>query len=184
MKKIFALLTLLMSIGLMTSCSPTSHVLKSSYPVENTVVVNTSYDTVWANVIDFFAMNNLPIGVLEKDSGIIVASNVNIGESLVTMEDENGKILNSSAWFVMPYLNKYNGYKCVGNKAMCSFNVRVRKVDNAKTSISVNLGAIQGTRILELLNTLTFKKYLQDMPSKETCVSTGKFEKDLLNLFR
>ena len=171
-------------MGLMTSCSPTLLVLKSSYPIDNTVVVNTSYDAVWANVVDFFAMNNLPIGVLEKDSGIIVASNVNIGESLVTMEDENGTVMNPSAWFVMPYLNKFNGFKCVGNKATCSFNVRVRKVDDTKTSISVNLGTIQGIRILELINTLTFKKYLEDMPSKETCVSTGIFEKDLLNLFK
>ena len=184
MKKIFALLTLVMSMELMTSCSPTLHVLKSSYPVENTVVVNTSYETVWANVIDFFAMNNLPIGVLEKDSGIIVANAVNIGESLVTMEDEYGKLQNNNAWFVMPYLNKYNGYKCVGNKATCSFNVRVRKVDDTKTSISVNLGGIQGIRILEIINTFTFKKYLQEMPSNEGCISTGKFERDLLNIFK
>ncbi|MBQ9138108.1 MAG: hypothetical protein IJX65_05695 [Alistipes sp.] len=184
MKKIFGLVLLCTAVLCFNSCSAPLLTLKSSYPISNSVETNTPYDAVWANVIDFFAMNNLPIGVLEKDSGIIVANAVNIGESLVTMEDEYGKLQNDNAWFVLPYLNKYNGCKCVGNKATCSFNVRVRKVDDTKTSISVNLGGMQGIRILEILNTLTFKKYLQEIPAKEACVSTGKFERDLLNLFK
>ena len=174
---------LALALSALTSCGPTSYVLRGNYPISNAVETNASYDAVWNNVIDFFAMNNLPIAVLEKDSGIIVASKVNIGESLVTMEDENGRALNNSAWFIMPYLNKFNGWKCVGNKTTCSFNVRVRKTDNG-TYVSVNLGGIQGIRILEWINMMTFQKSLQDMPSKEQCVSTGKFEKDLLNMFK
>ena len=183
MKKIFGLF-LLCATMMFSSCSAPMLALKSSYPITNSVETETTYDKVWGNVIDFFAMNNIPISVLEKDSGIIVAPNVSIGETLVTMEDEYGKAINSSAWFILPYMNKYNGYKCVSNKAVCSFNVRVRKMDSGKTYISVNLGGIQGTRVLEYVDMLTFKKSLVDMPAKETCVSTGKFEKDLLNLFK
>jgi len=181
--KLFYLLVAFATL-VFTSCGPTTYVLRGNYPATNSIETTTSYDAVWNNVIDFFAMNNLPIAVLEKDSGIIVASNVNIGESLVTMEDENGRIMNQSAWFVMPYRYKNNGWKCVGNKARCTFNVRVRKVDETKTFVSINLGGIQGIRVLEGLNTLTFQKMYMEQETAEKCVSTGMFERDLLNLFK
>lgn len=181
--KLFYLIITLASM-MFASCGPTTYVLKGNYAANNSIETETSYDAVWNNVIDFFAMNNLSIAVLEKDSGIIVASNATIGESLVTMEDENGKVMNGSAWFVMPYLNKSNGFKCVGNKAVCTFNVRVRKIEENKTFVSINLGGIQGIRVFEGVNALTFQKSRFDAESTSPCISTGKFERDLLNLFK
>ena len=92
MKKIFGLF-LLCTTMMLSSCSTPMLALKSSYPITNSVETETTYNKVWGNVIDFFAMNNIPISVLEKDNGIIVAPNVSIGETLVTMEDEYGKAI-------------------------------------------------------------------------------------------
>ena len=74
----------LLVMPLLAACGVSSYSLKTNYTPTTSIETSTDYDEVWNNVVDFFATNNLPISVLEKDSGLIAASNVNIAASLVT----------------------------------------------------------------------------------------------------
>ena len=84
--------TLVLMVGVVSySCTPVKYAIQGSYQPATSVVTSKSFDNVWNNVIDFFAENNLPIEILEKDSGLIVSNNIKVGDNLVTWEDENGK---------------------------------------------------------------------------------------------
>ena len=162
-----------------SSCSPKVYGLRGNYQTINSIETNSSFDDVWNRVIDFFAESNIPVATLEKASGIIVASHVNISNTLVAVENEQGVISDKNAWFVFPYEKNL-----IGGRVECSFNVRVRKQENGKTYISVNLGGIAGYKSVEYLSTLTFRKEIINQTVPSTCYSTGKFEQDLINMFK
>ena len=71
--------------------------------VKNKITTNTPYDKVWEHIIDFFAENSIPIGVISKESGLITANGVSFDENQVSFEDKNGEINNQYA-----YLPEYN----------------------------------------------------------------------------
>lgn len=177
MKKI--LLSMVLCTTLLTSCGVSSYPLRGNYQPEKFMETTNSFDNVWENVIDFFALNNIPISTLEKNSGIIVATEIAIDESLVTIEDQFGKISNPNAWFVLPYSKN-----AVGGRVTCSFNVRVKEVDNKKISINVNVSNIKGQPLISWLNTMTLKKEIVLGAITTDCASTGKFEQDLMNLMK
>ena len=164
---------------MLTSCSAPTYSLRGNYQPEKFMETANSFDKVWDNVIDFFALNNIPISTLEKNSGIIVATEIAIDESLVTIEDQFGKISNPDAWFVLPY-NK----NAVGGRVTCSFNVRVKEVDNNKVSININVSNIKGRHLIKWLNTMTLRNEIVLGAVTTNCVSTGKFERDLMNLMK
>lgn len=169
----------LLVMPLLAACGVSSYSLKTNYTPTTSIETSTDYDEVWNNVVDFFATNNLPISVLEKDSGLIAASNVNIAASFVTAEDKNGRPINPHAWFIMPYQkNFYMG------KVTCSFNVRVKKTQSGTTHISINLGGITGYRCIKYFNALLLTETTEWEQSPTQCESTGRFESDLLNLFK
>lgn len=169
----------ILCVVIASSCSPKVYTIQGSYSAKNSVETEKSFDQVWNNVIDFFAENNIPIATLEKESGIIVASNVNIDGNAVSREDENGKIINPNAWFVTPYTPNKNAST---PKVSCTFNVRVRKMDTGKTYISVNLSNINAIATIAQFNPHTFITTYRDIIIE--CKPTGKFESDLLNLFK
>ena len=152
--------------------------LRGQYYVNKTSTITSSpINEVWNKVIDFFAENNIPIATLEKESGIIVASNVTIKYPLCAMEDEYGDLTNKNAWFAFPYVRK----GC-NHKVTCSFNVRVRDNGDGKTYISVNVSNISGEYQVEFINNFLQKQLTQYTPI--TCEPTGNFEKALLKLFK
>ena len=163
----------------LSSCASSVGTLKGQYPAINTVTTNSSFEDVWSRVIDFFAENNIPIGTIAKDSGIITATNIRLGDSFVSYEDKNGKIVNPNAWFVVPYMKEV-----VGARADCSFNVRVKKNSDGGSTIQVNLSNILGYYNIQYLNTLNFKKEIIEQTHPRPCHSTGQFEKSLLELFK
>lgn len=177
--KTIKFILLALAVSLLTSCGPTVHTLKGNYTVTSGVETNSSFDDVWNRVIDFFAMSNIPIATLEKASGIIVATNVNIPKTAVSVENEQGILVDKNAWFVFPYEKNV-----IGGRVQCSFNVRVRAQDNGKTFVSVNLGGIAGYKSIKFLNTLTFRQEVIEQVVPSACYSTGKFENDLLNMFK
>ena len=62
-----------------SSCGSSQPTLRSTYTINKTsTTTSSSFNEVWNKVIDFFAEQNIPIATLEKESGIIVASNVTI----------------------------------------------------------------------------------------------------------
>lgn len=156
------------------SCS-VSYKLKNNYSVDTTIETATSYDEVWNKVVDFFAVQNLAITVLEKDSGLIAASNVSVNPFLITIEDKNGIPLDKSAWFVLPFIPRF-----ASAEGTCSFNVRVQKSQDGTTIVSVNTGHFVGRRTTK--GGILVLPYTDEKPVKGS--STGNFEKDLLDLFR
>lgn len=177
MKKI--LLSMVLCTTLLTSCGVSSYPLRGNYQPEKFMETNSSFDKVWSNVIDFFAINSIPITTLEKSSGIIVASNISIDDKLVTIEDQQGKLTNPDAWFVLPYEKGR-----VGGRVTCAFNVRVKESENGKVIININTSNINGYGISFVMDRFTLKKdYVIDAISTQ-CVSTGKFEQDLMNYMK
>ncbi|MDE6069610.1 MAG: hypothetical protein K2F92_01850 [Alistipes sp.] len=175
-KLLYVALTLT-AICCLSSCSQKVYRLRGNYDVVTSIETNSSFEDVWNRVIDFFAENNIPIATLEKASGIVVANSVNIPESRISIEDEQGRILDRNAWFVFPYEKKF-----VRGKVQCSFNIRVRKQENGKSYISVNLGGISGYKSISVFNPVNLTTNIIEQAAP--CYSTGKFEEDLLNLFK
>lgn len=163
----------------LTSCGTTRQTIQGNYVVKNKITTNTPYDKVWEHIIDFFAENSIPIGVISKESGLITANGVSFDENQVSFEDKNGEINNQYAWFVLPYSKNV-----VGGRATCSFNVRVKANDDKTTTIYVNLSNLIGYYNIEVLNTLTFEKQEIQGKYQVECKSTGQFERELLYIFR
>ena len=180
MKKLFSLVAVLLLAIMVNSCSPTIYPLRGNYELISSITTSTPYDKVWNNVIDFFAENNIPIGTLSKDSGIITATNISLDEKVVSYENKDGVIVNSNAWFVVPY---FSGVNVVGARATCSFNVRVRQLEDGNVRIQVNISNLTGYYTIEILDPLTLKKEIVRNNYPRECCSTGKFEAALLVLF-
>ncbi len=161
-----------------SSCGSSQPILRGNYTINKTSITTSSaFNEVWNKVIDFFAEQSIPIATLEKESGIIVASNITIKYPLCAAEDEYGDLTKPNAWFAFPYTKKG-----VNHKVTCSFNVRVRETEDNKTYISVNISNISGEYQLEYIDNF-FQKHLTPYTAIQ-CEPTGKFERDLLNLFK
>ena len=158
------------------SCGVTT-TLKSNYRPATSIETATSYDEVWNRVVNFFAMNNLPINVLEKDSGIIAANIDLMGEPYITVENKLGQLENPDAWFVMPDRNQF-----LRGKVSFSFNVRAQKMTSGTTRININIGNIVGYRSVKVFFMYTFTEEWEKSPVQ--CASTGVLESELLNLFK
>lgn len=178
-KHILSFILLLTLSGCLTSCVITQYKIRGTYVCQNSIETTTSFDKVWDNVIDFFAENSISINTISKESGLIVANDVAIDSSLVTFEDINGRIVDRSAWFVVPYMDDV-----VGGRAKCSFNVRVKKISETNTFIQVNCYNLVGYYNFKVLNTMTFKYEIIENIYPRECRSTGRFEKTLLGLFK
>ncbi len=171
-------------ITLFTSCSTTKiTTIKGEYIVNNKTETSTPYDKVWANIIDFFATNHIPISLLDKDSGLIIANEIVIGGELVSPEDLEGNLRYPNAWFVIPY----GSIDVIGGKVTCSFNVRISSMDNGNTSISINVADPSCVPIKEFsYNDISLSEQTGTIVCryKVQCKSTGRFEKELLDLFK
>lgn len=175
MKTKLILIPLLLA-PLLISCGVTT-TLKSNYRPTTSIETTTSFDEVWDRVINFFAMSNLPINVLEKDSGIIAANVELIGEPYITVEDKFGRPENSEAWFVLPDRNQF-----LRGKVSFSFNVRVQTMTSGVTRIHINIGNIVGYRSVKVFFMYTFTEEWEKSPVQ--CASTGVLESQLMEMFK
>ena len=156
----------------MSSCS-TQILLKGSYPTTaHFVKTDLSFDEVWTKVIDYFAVNGVPITTIDKSSGLIISSKMSFLETYTT-EDEYGIPINSNAFTVAPYCKVLTPTTIIGD-----WNVRV-KTENGKTVVNVNLISLNARGIYRKNGSIT--PVIGGMiPIK----STGVFESQLLNLFK
>lgn len=134
---------IVLSILLLSSCTPGFTALRGNYP--QTPIINYTdkpKDQVWDNIIDFFAQKGIPIKIIDKSSGLIVSDKANLSWSY---EDKKGKLFQPSAFaairkFMYPNISKpVNPEKVTGE-----WNIRIKET-NGKTSINVNLYNIEGT---------------------------------------
>lgn len=149
--------------------------LVGNYTITTSVETEKSFDEVWDKVIDYFAVNGIPISTLEKASGLIVSNKVSLTNK-VTME-KDGKVLDDKAFVVTPYAKNV-----VYINATSDFNIRVKK-QNGKVSISVNLPNIVAERTVKPTG-LLFTNTPANTPQKVEAKSTGVFENGLLELFK
>lgn len=177
MKKFFLLLA---GACLMSSCGTTLK-LSGSYPESNQYTeTSLPYDEVWSKIIDFFAVNGIPISTIDKTSGLIVASSMSFVNNY-TREDKQGNMINPDAYVVIPTVRGGFGNilepnaKITGHWDMVGdWNVRIKNIDN-KTLINVNLLNVR---------CLYSTSGLYGSSSKIPIRSTGKFEKMLLDTFK
>lgn len=176
MKKLFSLVlfcaTIVSLAVLQVSCAPS--VLYGSYTVHNTIETTRNYDDVWNEVVDYFANNGIPISIIEKASGIIVAKGISFSGEQITIESKKThEPLSKDAYIVVPYVSG----QIRNALATADFNVRVKDKGDSVV-ITINLFNIKA-RITEL-DLLTSQLREQDMPAATTSV----FENQLLHLFR
>lgn len=149
MKKIAIAAALTCAALTMSACATAPTV----YNVQNSRTVGASKDVVWERVVEFFAMNNLSIKTIEKDSGIIGA------ERMIAAPSRNGMIGSwascGSELLMTP----------VGQTA--DLNVFVRPVA-AGVTVSVN------TRFSE-------SRSFDGPPVSVQCNSTGELERMILD---
>ncbi len=162
MKKIMTICIVCLCV-VMISCLP-SNVLVGNYQESFTTKTDKSYDEVWNNVIDFFALSGIPINTFEKASGLIVANKVKVSLT----EEINGMPSDENAYVVIPDIS--SSYKA---EATATFNVRVR--DNGDyIQVYVNMHDINACWIDPFYNNV------HPIIGK----STGVFEQELLELFK
>ena len=177
MKKLF----LIVLIVTFSSCAPLK--LVGNYPIPNHFAESAlSFDEVWSKVIDYFAITGTPITTIEKQSGIIVSSKMSFVNNY-TREDKKGNLINPEGYVVIPTVRGRFGNilepssLITGNWTMVGdWNVRV-KSEGEKTIINVNLTNVQCFYTAP-------GAYGRSQTSRIPIKSTGRFESNLLELFR
>lgn len=131
---VFALLIITQSCSLRIKEVP----LIGTYPEPPFIALSDkSFEDVWSNLIDLFAQNGLGITLIDKSSGLIIASKTRLSW---TFEDKEGKPLKADADVVLSKkidpgpMRPYKPSYCAGD-----WNVRIKVLPNGKTSINVNL---------------------------------------------
>lgn len=62
MKKVkMFLVAIIVALGIQ-SCVIQEEVIRGDYTFNNSITTSVSYDNVWNNIIDFFAVNSITIG--------------------------------------------------------------------------------------------------------------------------
>ena len=175
----------------LNSCATTKIIpLKGVYaemPIE--IKSNLSFDAVWDKLIDLFAQKGLAIKIIDRSSGLIISD-----RSLLktTTEDSKGKIDDPTAWIVVPkQKNPSTGReepisgtssgvyakKMIPNDVIGDWNVRIKKLDDGKTSINVN---IVNVRYEDIAPGSGYKKEFNLYGYK----STGVFENLITNTIK
>ena len=152
--------------------------LKGSYvdkPIE--ITTNKPYEKVWSNIIDFFATKGLSIKLIDKSSGLIISEKTSLIDSY-SFEDENGKLINPSA-FVALDRNEITGFQAIKpEKITAEWNIRIKAVENNITVINVNL-----TNIDAVMN-FPASQYAAGRIITFTGKSTGNFEKVIADIVK
>lgn len=175
MRKLILLSTILV---VLTSCFSTKFTLSTfdDCPSPQTkFIVDKNYNDVWDNVIDFFASNNLAIKTIEKESGIIYSSTIKL--STAYWFSESKTYSNPNAHIAVQYRSDYKK-DGTGLSATAVWNVRVKKVNDNKTEISINIADPQIT-IMAYMG----KGIVKPVESNLQAKSTGVFEKQLIEYF-
>ncbi len=149
-------LNLLASIILISlfsfSCATTQVVVE---PFDTSKTYMTSYDESWKKLVRFFSTNQIGIGTLEKDSGIITVNNQNLSPTL------SAQYCSISA----PFLFTHTGGQAVGSATLVE--------DGEFVTANVNM---QYTANFQSCNL-----YGQCNYQSNSCPSNGTFERALLS---
>ena len=126
------------------------------YKVDSTTEIAKPQEVVWKKAVEYFAVNNLPIKTIDKNSGIIA------GE-----KPADAKLVDCGNANATPVLEKDDA-----EKPKIEFNIFI-KADGTKTIVSIheNIGKSKA-----------FKPMQGDVDIE--CKSKGVFEKELLDYIK
>lgn len=138
---------------LLSACSPVGTKNVTQVKVTNSVIYATSKDKLWGDAIEWFAINNIPIDKIEKDSGLISSKyGLPTNQEIVDCGTPTGNI-----GF---YQSKFDG-------VYANINVLVREKDDA-TRVTIN---VFGDAHVSLRNAIGLVG-----ESSTKCYSTGVLE--------
>lgn len=163
---------------LLSGCAtPALTPLKSNYEKPYSVEVNRTFDEVWSDVVDVLATKGLNIKTLDKSSGIVISEKVSFVGS-ITVEDANGIPKDPKAYVVTSWNRNALGQIIIPTDGYGTWNVRVKKMSDTSTAISVN--------IVNLATTFQGISISGGVPPVLTfeAKSTGVFEKSFLELIK
>lgn len=124
---------------------------------DNVKFINKPYDQVWSSLVSYIGENNIPIKLMEKESGYISTEH-NLFANSNTNFCDCGYFKNPDDEF---YVFKKYG-------ATMNINIVVKKVEDSKTKVTCNI-LFKG----QPKSVVGVKDYT------EQCFSTGVFEKQL-----
>ena len=165
---------------ILTSCMTLQPIpLKGNYldaPYE--LETDKSFDEVWSNIIDLFATKGLSIKLIDKSSGLIVSEKTSFLNNY-TFEDKSGNLENEEAYIVIEKVT-YQGYNqsVQPDDLTGEWNVRIKKTENDKTLINVNLTNITGSKFI------AGSDYSPAQNVNFKGKSTGKFEELITELVK
>lgn len=145
-----------------------------NYPKQqNTFTLNFSNEYVWDKVIDFFASNNLKIEIIETSSGLICSSKTNFPATYWFADTQS--LGDANSFIAVQYCSDYKK-DGTGIKALASWNVRIKKMSDNKTEISINIESP-----VIMANTYMGNGQTQFLETILQSRSTGVFEKYLID---
>ena len=144
-------ITILFSIFFLFSCATTQVVIET---FDTSKTYMNSYDESWKKLVRFFSTNQIGIGTLEKDSGIITVNNQNLTSGLVS----------EYCAVTVPFLYALSGGQAFGSATL------VEDGDFITANVNIQFNATFSS--CDLYGRCT---YITD-----SCPSNGSFEKALL----
>jgi len=153
MKNIFFVLSV---FSLLSGCATTPTI--PNEPIQDTIIIDKSYNTVWKAVINVVTEFKDPIKVVEKDSGLITTDFVIYANGFLAENDIKRlcylpKIMLSD-WVIGKYF----------------YTINISKIDESKTQIKII------THLESFEKRMTGKWYL--------CESRGVIENNIFNKLR
>lgn len=134
------------------------------------------FEQAWDGAVDFFAVQNLGIEVIDKSSGLIVGRSI-IGDKRTSsywMPDSG--LYHKSAWIAVQYADnlKENGR---GMRTSALWNIRIKPTADGKSRLFVNLSTpTVDLYLTTIFNTTTGESVQKWVRTDLEAMSTGNFE--------
>lgn len=161
-----------------SSCATQQFILQDFNPnfiPQTKFELSKPYEEVWDKVIDYFAENNIAIKILEKASGLIVSTETEF-EATYWLPDTK-RLYNPHAAIAVQFKKglKKDG---TGLRTVAEWNIRVKKIGENKTVISINIANPTVELLLTHYNRRIYNKW--ELQYDQSAISTGVFEQSII----
>jgi len=136
---------------IVASCATTAVVVE---PFDTSKTYMSDFDTQWKKLVRFFSTNQVGIGTIEKDSGIVTVNNQNLSQDLISQYCATE----------VPFMWAPNGGSVVGSATLVD--------EEGFVTANINMQFTQRLQSCDLYGRCNFQM--------KACTSKGVFEKALL----
>ncbi len=172
--KIVKNLTPLFLALILVSCVVNPVPMKGTYISDRTFIIDKPLEDTWSKCIDLIASKGYGINLIDKSSGLIVTNKTDF-ISVFTYEDDKGGLEKPEAYVVIDGRRIIAGSEKIKVKPVSilgNWNLRVKKIDENKTSVTVNITDLKG-----YINAVSYAYSVQSQSVTIPAYSTGVFEK-------